>query len=757
MEETDEIQPVDSEEVEVKPEFYSEFKKPPASLKESEEMVENLIERTKRRKVTLTADEQDALKLELQREVQSWEDSRSGLETKLRDLNDRAESVTYQTDFPWPGANSTTLSLEKIKMREVTSVISRTAIRPIPFAVASYAGPASLYTESKDFVKDLESFTEDKLKNDSNVFEMIEMSPAVIFRDGTAPLQIMWETEYEHVSDWKLYKQATDFATDYPDSDSAGILKKEYRKILDTLTQGKAWEIRYEYDVPTYDAPKAYLVPLIDTFHYPVYVAEMKDMLTYGKRIWYTDYQLKMKAKMGFFDEDVIEAITASASDQRRDSLTTSRDRIEGINRDIQSKNSHEYEVFELVHKGPVTEEDQKNGVYRKYIIYYYRKTQQILRVEHYPIRKGKINYFPLRFIKRDGRFLGISLMDDIGDLSLDADIQNRQIINSRTITHVPSFKAKMSSKNTFDPSRREFRFRPGVVFYLADPDNDVRQFDIRPVDLSGSMDNILFYMQMIDMICGSTSGFSGQSNPIDPRAPARKQQELLRQASNRLDDYVKNLLPEFSDICEFVVDLYYQFAPERIRYYATTKDGVLVEKEMERTKLFSPNAKFNINGTSVFMNADIEYDRTLEINQMLNTSPLTAQIPRILRASLERVILASRVPGRQDLIPTDAEVPQALTNSQQLDIESSQALTREKMQARALGDQAKRDHEKEMALIQAQSTITAGQGQQQSDTALAQAQQQHEKESQLIDAAANPPAPIGAVPPAPTSTPGVQ
>lgn len=159
--------------------------------------------------------------------------------------------------------------------------------------------------------------------------------------------------------------------------------------------------------------------------------------------------------------------------------------------------------------------------------------------------------------------------MDDIADLSLDADIQNRQIINSRTITHVPSFKAKMSSKNTFDPSRREFRFRPGVTFYLTDPATDVMQFDIRPVDLSGSMDNILFYMQMIDMIVGSTSGFSGQSNPIDPRAPARKQQEQLRQASNRLDDYVKNLLPDFSAICQFVVDLYYQYAPERIKYYA--------------------------------------------------------------------------------------------------------------------------------------------------------------------------------------------
>lgn len=706
LKDSEEIQAVESEDTEPDAEFYTEFKKPPKSLKESEEMVENLIERTKRRKVTLSDDEMDKLKLELEDMVFGWEDSRSGLETKLRDLNDQDEAVTYQTDHPWPGANSTTLSLGKIKKREVVSVISRTAIRPIPFAVATYAGPESLYNESKEFVKDLESFVEDKIKNDTNIHQMIEMSPGVIFRDGTSPLQINWETEYENVSDWKMYKTAVDFVEDYPDADSAGISKKKYQKIIDSISQGNPWEIRYEYDVPTYDGPKAYLVPLIDLFHYPVYVSDMRDMICYGKRVFYTDYQLKMKANMGLFDEEMVEDITKSSSDQRRDSLTTSRDRIEGINRDNSRKNSLEFEVFELVYKAPLTEEDRKKNIYRKYIIYYYRKTQKILRVEHYPIRKGKINYFPLRFIKRDGRFLGVSLMDDIADLSLDADIQNRQIINSRTITHVPSFKAKMSSKNTFDPSRREFRFRPGVTFYMTDPATDVLQFDIRPVDLSGSMDNILFYMQMIDMIVGSTSGFSGQSNPIDPRAPARKQQELLRQASNRLDDYVKNLIPDFSAICEFVVDLYYQYAPERIKYYARTEDGKLVEKEMERTKLFNPNAKFNINGTTVFMNADIEYDRTLEINALLNQNPLTMQNPRILRSSLERVILASRVPGREDLIPKEDEVPGAITNTLDREIEAKEALDREKRQTRQLGDQAKRDHEKEMALIEATTAI---------------------------------------------------
>jgi hypothetical protein len=691
----------EEESLESQPEFYAEFKKPPKSLRESQEMVENAIERFKRRKVTLDVEELSDLENEMSQIVEDWEDSRSGLEQMLLDLNDAYEGAGEETDYPWPGASSLVIPYGKIKGREITSVITRTTMRPSPFAVASYAGPDSLYQESASFVKDIEDFVEDKIKNDTNIHETLSMSPPVIFRDGTTPIQIMWETEYERVSDYKLYADQLEFVTDYPTFDDAGIPEKKWQSIVDKLSQGEKYEIRYEYDVATYDAPKAYMVSLIDFVHWPIHVSEMKDLLCYGKRVCYTDYKLRMKANIGIFDKDQIDDLIKGGGDEHEDSLASSRDRIEGLNRNTSLQHSKEFEVFELVYKGPVTKEDKEKNIFRKYLIYYYKKNHKILRVEHYPIRKGAINYFPLRFIKRDNRLLGVSLLYDILDLLQDINIKERQIINSRTITHVPSFKAKMSAKTSFDPSRREFRFRPGVTFYMTDV-NDVMQFDIRPVDLSGSMDDILFIMQMVDMTVGSTSGFSGQSNPIDPRAPARKQQELLRQSGNRIDDYVRNLIPDFSAICQFVLDLYYQYAPERIKYFAKSKDGVLIEKEIERTKLYNPHARFRINGTSVFMNADQEYDRALENDSLIRQNPLTMQNPKVLKKSLERVLMASRIQDWESFIPSEEETPDGVTNELERDLEAKQALTREKTQARMLGDQAKRQHEKEMALIEA-------------------------------------------------------
>lgn len=678
---------------------YAEFKKPPKFLDESDDMLQNAVERFKRRRVDLDDEETELLKTEIDRIIFDWEDSRSTLETKLVDLNDLFEGVTEEADFPWVGASSLHVPMPKIKAREIVSVINRTSMRPIPFAVTKYAGPDSLYDESKDFVKDLESFVEDKLKNDTNIHETLKSALPVIFRDGTAFIQVAWETEYERVCDYKLYEKAEDFVADYPDPGSTGVAGSKWQTVFENLTKSHKCEIRYEYDVPTYDAPKSYLVPLMDSFYWPVFVGGLKDTLCHGKRVWYTDYQLRMKANMGLFDEEDVEDILKSGGDERRDSLAVSRDRIEGVNRNTGLQESKEHEIFEIVYKAPVTKEDRRENVYRKYVVYYYRKTNKILRVEHYPVRKGALSYFTLRFLKRDGRLLGISLLDDIMDLCDEVDIQHRQRVNSRTITHVPSFKARMTAKPYFDPNRKELRFRPGTTFYLANLD-DVTQFDIRPVDLSGSTEDELLLFQLIDMTVGSTSGFSGQSNPIDPRAPARKQQELLRQSGNRIDDYVQNLLPDFSSICQFMVDLYYQYAPERIKYYARTEDGRFVEKEMERAKLFNPQVKFKINGTSVFMNADLEYDRALEIDALIRQNPITMQNPKILKRSLERVLMSSRIEDEKAFLPDDSEMPEAVTNTMERELEEKSALQREKMMARMEGDASKRQHEKEMALI---------------------------------------------------------
>ncbi len=662
---------------------------PPSDLIESNEQVEETGKRFKRRVIDLNQEDREELEGQLDHIIQDWMDSRSGLEDQLRARNDLFEGVTEQTDFPWPGASNVHIPLAKIKAREIAATVNRSTMRPVPFLNTRYAGPASLYDESKSFVRDLENFLEDKIKNDTNVHQTLKDSIFPIFRDGTCPVQFIWETNYEMVTDWKLYDDPTEFEKDYPDAEAAGISGKEYRRIIELLGSGGKYEAEYEYLVPTYDGPKGYLVPLIDFVHWPTFVPRIADMACHGKSMWYTDYQLKEKVRCGMFDKEDVDEILSMRGEERTDGLTSARDSIDGISRSGGTAKAQEYRIFELCLLTQLTQADRDSNTSRKYLIYYHHTKKKVLRVEHYPIRKGKTSYFALRFLKRDNRFLGISLTDDMSDLSMEIDTIHRQRTNSRTITHVPSFKAKFTAKSVFDPSRKEFRFRPGVTFYMSDV-NDVAQFDIRPVDLSGSIEDEMLLYQLVDMVTGSSSGLSGQSNPLDPRAPARKQQEMLRQSSNRIDDYVGNLLGDFEDIGQHIIDLYYQFAPDRISYYATEEDGMIVQKEIDRSKLFDPNVKFKVNGTSVFINPEMEFGRMQEIYAITANDPITQGNPRIRRNALERLLMSARIDDEKSFLPNQQELPQAFQTDEQAKREADAAKQKEKLAAKTADMAAK-------------------------------------------------------------------
>lgn len=677
--------------------------KPPAEYDDQVEQVEEVESRFRRRALKLTKSVEQRLSRELFQIIEDWKDSRNGLREKLKQWNDLYEGVTDITNFPWEGACELHVPIPKIKAREIRSTINRTTMRPVPFLMARYNGPDVLMKQNKDFVKDVERFLEDKIKFDTNVHQTLKDAIIPTIRDGTCPVQVIWETELERVCDYKTYEDVEDFTEDYPDAESAGISEKEWNSLYQKIADGGAVEIQFEYDAVQYDGPKAYLVPLIDFVHYPVYVTEIESMLCHGKRIYFTDYQLKDLARVGKFSKEAVEKMSNRESDLREDGYTAHRDAIEGITRD--RTRVREYECFELVYKTTLDpDSDSDTAIPQKYLITWAHKGRQILRIEKYPIRQGKTTYFPLRLIKRDNRFLGISLIDDISDISSEIDIHHRQRINSRTVTHVPSFKAKEGAKGRFDPARKDLQFRPGLVVWLEDT-NDVAQFDIRPVDLSGSVEEEMLLYQLADLVTGSSSGLSGQNNPIDPRAPARKAQEQLRQSTNRIDDYVEVLLSPFANVGQFMLDLYYQYGPDNLTYHVEEKDGSLVEKEIKRSKFYNPNVKLRVTGTSVFVNPEQEYSRMAEIEAVLAQHPLTAQNARVRKESLVRLLDAGRVPDVKALTPTDEEIglvaettldadgnPVTLIpHQQQVEADIKQKLQQEKLMARANESAAKR------------------------------------------------------------------
>lgn len=678
----------------------TELSSPPSEFKESQEDISEISDRFKRKEIQLDDEEKDLLKNKLKLIIDNWKTSRSGLIQKLRLWNDKFEGVVTITDSPWPGASHLSPPLPKIKARELKSVLNRSVMRPEPFLMVKTTGPNIVQTEYRGTAREIENFVEDAVKRKTNIHKKLMESINVITRDGTCPIQITWESDWERVYDYKTYTSAEDFMRDYPMPDDAGISEAEYSSILEKIASGQSHEVLYEYDVANYDGPKAEIVPLIDFVHYPVFVNNLEETLCHGKRIRLTDYQVEgMYVKRKFNNKEQVENLIKSGPDEIEDDYTQSRDSIEGISRDIGNNSGNPYEFFELVLKGAVTKKDKRDGIQRKYLIYYHHRSNEIFRVEPYPVRKGKLSYFLLRYIVRDNRLLGVSLIDDAYDIFDEIDILHRQRINSRTITHVPSFVAKDTAKDRFDPSRPQLRFRPGRVFWVKDT-ADVKQFDVKPVDLSGSVDEEMLLFQLIDMVFGTTSGFSGQSNPIDPRAPARKQAQLLRMSANRIEDLAEPLVYEFGKIGQHVVDLYYQFGKNRLKYYVKNESGDLIESEIDRQKLFNPNVTFSVKGTSIFDNPEMEYQRNLEIYQLVGTEPITAQNPRIRKEALKMVLSASRIPDEKNLLPTDQEIPPSLPTEMEKEAGLKSALAAQKAADRLIEQGERNRAQQETELI---------------------------------------------------------
>ncbi len=680
----------------------------PQEFKDSQDQIEEAESRFRRREIILDPGTKGNLEATLRLIVTGWREDRSVLITKLREYNDLYEGVTTITDFPWIGASHVHIPVPKIKAREIKSALSRSTMRPVPFLHTTYAGPRDLFDQSKEFVSSIESFIEDKIKNSTNVHSVLTDSIIPTIRDGTCAVQIIWDTEWEAVFDFKTYEDPDEFLKDFPSPREAGIPQKKYEQILDQLNAGQPFEVRYEYEVATYDGPRAFIVPLIDFVYWPVFITDLSEAIIHGKRVWKNQLELENMMSMGKFTnkQQVLDTLAESGDERTDESLRISRDQLEGISRQKNKTDAKEYEFFELVLRMALTEEDKRLNRKRKYLCWYREKNNSIYHIEPYPVRKSKDSYFVLRFIKRDNRLLGMSFMDDISDLSLEIDIIHRQRTNSRTITHVPSFKAVNAAKGRFDPSNRKLRFYPGVIFFVKKID-DVQQFDIRPVDLSGSVEDELLLLQFIDQVLG-TIGQSGQGNPIDPRAPARKEQQQVRQSSSRLDDYVSELLPTFSKIGQHILDLYYQFGPNRIKFFAEDKDGNLMEEEIQRTKLFNPNVMFKVNGTSVFASPELEFQRSQEIYAIIAQDPITAQDPKIRRNSLGRLLRAGRVPDIKDLLPVAQEVEQAapLQSEEEKERENRRAAQDQKASERLAEQELKQKGDLEKEALKGDASI---------------------------------------------------
>lgn len=584
------------------------------------------------RSVDLTEEQEKAVKTDIKRCIQDWRKNRGDMETRLARWNDLVEGIREESDFPWEGAANLHIPLIEIQMNIIHSAIRQTMLKNDNLWVGEYFG---VDNDMLTQMLIIENFLNFKSRTDLSLSSVLSDFAWSTLRDGTSIGQVTWADEREMVVRFVEYKTIEEFQEAFPGASESGIPDKEYIRILEALNKGEPVELEEEHERIVYRGPLVDLVDLNDFVMSPITAKETRFASLVGKRFRVPLSNVYSSELDGWYKDGSGDAIKKHLNSQEQaDFYTSQRDSIEGINRSIEDKDAI---LVDGIHRFDL----DKDNVNEKYAFCYDEGSDTLLAYWHYPYEHGRDCFVPVRFKKRPNRFFGRSLPEQLEDINEEIDTQHNQRTNSRTITTVPTFKARNSIKGDFDPTRRDQIFKPGRTYWLSRPE-DLTQFDIRETDFSQSEREEQTLFQIADTLTGATQLRSGGETRLDPRAPALKVQTLLQRSDVRLDDAMEEMAGDsgrnegFNAIGFQALELYRQFGDEEDLKFLDTVEpreidmatgrlsaGQAKIAELDAKSIDSEKMKIMMSKTSVSQNPEVQFQKEYLIYQILVQEPL--------------------------------------------------------------------------------------------------------------------------------------
>lgn len=616
------------------------------------------------RKVKLSEEQKAEVIADLDELVRESLTSRGDLDEMLAHWNDMAEGIAKPKNFPWPDSSNLFIPIAETKLNDIHSAARQTMLKADQIAYVRSIGIKSDFSLGQK----LERFMNFKCQVELPLIDRFSQLTWCAERDGTVIAQVQWMENKGPVREIKTYTTAAEFTAAHPTPQDAGMSTVQYGRVLSKLSAGTAVRLVETREDILFKGPVVSVVQLSDFLWAPINVIRLEFARWAGKIFTMGKSQLKSQEKVSGWD---VEQVINSGEAGRKDLITSLKDDIEGISRRARQG---EFVLVDGIHNYDL----DGDGIEEKYLAVYHPQTKTLVDYLHYPYLHGKDCLVPCRLKKRPNRFLGRSICQMIDDINSEINTQHNQRIDSRTITTVPSFKARNSAKGKFDPTRKDQRFVPGRVFWLDSLD-DIQQFDIRPTDLSESVQEESNLMQVGDSLVGSSQLRSGRETKSDPRAPAAKVSILLNQSNVRLDDYFEELAGSAADnegfnaILEQILMLYYQFFDAdlaEIPAFSPTGQpeidpatGQPVTASVSQEDLNIRNRfKIQMAKTSASMNPDALYLKYLQIYSLLINDPLVGGRPAGRLALDKKLLSLAREENPDQFLPKDeAEASQAM------------------------------------------------------------------------------------------------
>ena len=603
------------------------------------------------RLLTLTKEQESRLKKRLKREIDDWKSNTADLHKSLQEDNDLIENVVEETDYPWTGASNIHIPISAIYMKVYHSIERRSIL----------GSDLIWYVEIED--ENIESFAADideglnyKARNEWNIEEALNDVFWTTPRDGLGIMQVPYVEEYEKVNDVVYISSIEEFMQEFPTMEDTGLSEEEFSELIQRIVseadEYNPVPVPITYEKVVYSGPKGEVVELVDFVTFPATAKDITRQYArgYGKRFTLRRGEIKRRKKDGLWYEKAVDTfLNHTKSGSNANSYTTSRDRIEGLNR---SGRSDDYEFFELVYYFDL----DKGKEEVKLLLTYSHDEDELTAVIEYPYR---VDFYALfRIESRPNRLIGNSIPRQARDLNNEIDTQHNQRIHTREISTVPSFKGQKTAKTDIDFEAEENQFRPGVIFWMAEPDK-FEQFKIQPTDLGESIQEESNDVRYCSLLFGVDAFISsGLAQQNDPDAPGNKTMALINQSNLRMDDPISELRSGVEKVGEICLSHVYQFGSSIFDFSAEDESGKMVRKQIPK-RILRKGIKIRMQGITVAQNPEAEFMRWYNYYKALVAEPVIGQSPKRRIEILKRALNAGRVRGRNKILPTMQELEQ--------------------------------------------------------------------------------------------------
>lgn len=599
--------------------------------------------------IDLSDDAKRRLKKFLKKNLGKWEEDTADRRANLVADNDLVENVVEDTGWPYEGAPNIHMPITSVYMKIFKSVQKRSILGSGELWHAKLA-PEAFGTPVEAIAPDIAEMMNYKAAHEWNIMEAVEDVFHPTNRDGLGILKTPFVETVEKQRDILIFTDIAEFAAQFPTAEAAGMDPEEYEKTLVSMrgaSPESPVEIPVEFEKVVYSGPKSKVVELVDFVTFPANCRSLshEDCRGYGELFMLRKGAVREKARSKAWDEEAVKRVLKSRAKSEDNELRKSQDEIEGL----ASGTNDEYRFLEIVVWFPL----EKDGEEQKLLVTYSKDHDELMAVMEYPYRVDFYSLF--RIEKRTNRLVGNSIPSQTRDINALIDKQITQRVLSREITTIPSFKGRKTAKGDFDPEAEENRWRPGVIFWLDDPDA-FDQFKVQPTDLGESMQEEKNAMATLDLLLGSSASLlSGQASTSDPGAPGNKTAMMINQSNLRMDDPITTIRDGIDHLGEVCLSHLYQFGPPEIAY-VTDAQGPTTVKTLHK-KLLRSGIRMTMAGVNVVDNPQAEMQRWFGVYGQMVQEPLVAQNPEARLEILGLALRSGRVPNRQKILPTLEQV----------------------------------------------------------------------------------------------------